>query len=239
MVESGIILIKYWLEVGPDEQTRRLESRINDPRKVWKLSDLDLLSYSRWFDYSRARDDMFRATDTTWAPWFVAHTDDKKRGRLNIITHLLGQIPYTPMPKQDVKLPKRKNDPDYVDPHLAAAPHPGEVLSIVGALTHRPASTAASNGIPASGEQSACERNDHVNDSQRDRGSRRHDQVVRRYRRRRSPGGSEWTLSAGCPRPRPPSGWLRTVPTSCRPSRPCRAGGGSWSSTAATCRSSC
>ncbi len=119
MVESGIILIKYWLEVGPDEQTLRLESRINDPRKVWKLSDLDLLSYSRWFDYSRARDDMFRATDSTWAPWFVAHTDDKKRGRLNIITHLLGQIPYTPMPKQDVKLPKRKNDPDYVDPHLA------------------------------------------------------------------------------------------------------------------------
>ena len=95
MVESGIILIKYWLEVGPDEQTRRLESRINDPRKVWKLSDMDLLSYSRWFDYSRARDDMFRATDSTWAPWFVAHTDDKKRGRLNIITHLLGQIPYS------------------------------------------------------------------------------------------------------------------------------------------------
>ena len=118
VVEAGIILIKYWLEVGPDEQTRRLESRINDPRKVWKLSELDLLSYSRWFDYSRARDDMFRATDSTWAPWFVAHTDDKKRGRLNIITHLLGQIPYAPLPPQHVKLPKRKNDPRYVDPHL-------------------------------------------------------------------------------------------------------------------------
>ena len=93
MVDSGIILIKYWLEVGPDEQTRRLEGRINDPRKIWKLSDMDLLSYSRWFDYSRARDDMFRATDTSWAPWFVAHTDDKKRGRLNIISHLLEPDP--------------------------------------------------------------------------------------------------------------------------------------------------
>ena len=118
MVDSGMILIKYWLEVGPDEQTRRLESRINDPRKIWKLSDMDLKSYSRWFDYSRARDDMFRATDTSWAPWFVAHTDDKKRGRLNIITHLLSQVPYEPLPERDVKLPKRKNDPDYVDPEL-------------------------------------------------------------------------------------------------------------------------
>jgi hypothetical protein len=79
MVDSGIILIKYWLEVSPEEQTRRLESRIDDPRKVWKLSDLDLLSYS-WFDYSRARDDMFAATDTAWAQWFVASTDDKEAG---------------------------------------------------------------------------------------------------------------------------------------------------------------
>ena len=99
MVDSGIILIKYWLEVGPDEQTRRLESRIDDPRKIWKLSDMDLKSYSRWFDYSRARDDMFAATDTAWAPWFVAHTDDKKRGRLNIISHLLSQVPYEPLPE--------------------------------------------------------------------------------------------------------------------------------------------
>jgi polyphosphate kinase 2 (PPK2 family) len=97
MVDSGIILIKYWLEVGPDEQTRRLESRIHDPRKVWKLSGMDLKSYSRWFDYSRARDDMFRATDTAWAPWFVAHNDVKRRGRLNIITHLLSQVPYEPV----------------------------------------------------------------------------------------------------------------------------------------------
>jgi len=96
MVESGILLIKYWLEVSPDEQTRRLESRMDDPRKVWKLTDMDLKSYSRWYDYSRARDAMLAASDTPWAPWFIARTDDKKRGRLNIITHLLSQIPYEP-----------------------------------------------------------------------------------------------------------------------------------------------
>jgi polyphosphate kinase 2 len=118
MVDSGIILIKYWLEVGPDEQTRRLESRINDPRKIWKLSDMDLLSYSRWFDYSRARDDMLRETDTSWAPWFVAHTDDKKRGRLNIISHLLSQIPYEPLEHRDIELPERHPDKDYVEPVL-------------------------------------------------------------------------------------------------------------------------
>ena len=118
MVDSGIILIKYWLEVSADEQTRRLESRIDDPRKIWKLSDMDLLSYGRWFDYSRARDDMFAATDTAWAPWFVAHTDDKKRGRLNIISHLLGQVPYEPLPKTDVTLPKRQKPGNYKDPTL-------------------------------------------------------------------------------------------------------------------------
>jgi polyphosphate kinase len=118
MVDSGIILIKYWLEVGPDEQTRRLESRIHDPRKVWKLSGMDLKSYSRWFDYSRARDDMFRATDTTWAPWFVAHNDVKRRGRLNIITHLLSQVPYEPLATEDVKLPKRQGAQGYTDPRL-------------------------------------------------------------------------------------------------------------------------
>jgi polyphosphate kinase 2 len=119
MVDSGIILIKYWLEVSPEEQTRRLESRIDDPRKVWKLSDMDLLSYSRWFDYSRARDDMFAATDTAWAPWFVASTDDKKRGRLNIIRHLLSQVPYEPMPKAHVTLPKRQKPGQYRRPITA------------------------------------------------------------------------------------------------------------------------
>jgi polyphosphate kinase 2 len=118
MVDSGILLIKYWLEVGPDEQTRRLEGRIHDPRKIWKLSDMDLKSYSRWFDYSRARDDMLRETDTSWAPWYVAHTDDKKRGRLNIITHLLSQVPYRPLVLADIELPKRRPAKGYVEPNL-------------------------------------------------------------------------------------------------------------------------
>src|SRR5690242_1774754 len=107
MTDSGIVLLKYWLEVGSAEQTRRLESRIDDPRKVWKLSDLDLRSYSRWFDYSRARDAMFAASDSAWAPWFLASTDDKKRGRLNILSHLLGQVPYEPLHRKKFKLPDR------------------------------------------------------------------------------------------------------------------------------------
>src|SRR5687768_11459850 len=94
IVDSGVILIKYWLEVSMEEQTRRLESRMDDKRKIWKLTSMDLKSYSRWYDYSRARDAMFAATDTEFAPWHVAQTDDKKRGRLNIINHLLAQIPY-------------------------------------------------------------------------------------------------------------------------------------------------
>jgi polyphosphate kinase 2 len=118
MAESGILLIKYWLEVSPEEQTRRLESRINDPRKVWKLSDMDLKSYSRWYDYSRARDAMFAATDTEWAPWYVANTDDKKRGRLNIISHLLSVVPYEPLEREDVELPKRQRPGGYEEPDL-------------------------------------------------------------------------------------------------------------------------
>src|SRR5262249_28042369 len=100
-------LIKYWLEVSPEEQTRRLESRIDDGRKIWKLSKMDLKSYTRWDDYSRARDDVFLATDTAWAPWYVARSDDKRRARLNIIRHLLGRIPYTEIKQEKVKLPKR------------------------------------------------------------------------------------------------------------------------------------
>ena len=118
MVDTGIILIKYWLEVSADEQTRRLESRIDDPRKIWKLSDMDLLSYRRWYDYSRARDAMLAATDTSWAPWFVANNEDKKRGRLNIITHLLPQIPHAPLAHPGAKLPKRQRAGDYVEPNL-------------------------------------------------------------------------------------------------------------------------
>jgi polyphosphate kinase 2 len=116
MVQSGIILLKYWLEVSPDEQTRRLEARIDDGRKIWKLSPMDLKSYSRWYDYSRARDAMFAATDTAWAPWFVARSDDKERARLNIISHLLGSIKYKDVPREKVKLPKRQKAGDYREP---------------------------------------------------------------------------------------------------------------------------
>jgi len=107
-VESGIVLLKYWLEVSPEEQTRRLEGRINDGRKIWKLSPMDLESYSRWSDYTRARDLMIAATDTPWAPWHVANSDDKKRARLNLIAHLLGRIPYQEVPRKKVVLPKRQ-----------------------------------------------------------------------------------------------------------------------------------
>ena len=116
ITESGITLLKYWLEVSPEEQTRRLESRIEDGRKLWKLSPMDLKSYSRWYDYSRARDDMFAATDTHFAPWYVANADDKKRVRLNIITHLLSQIPYEDLPREKIKLPKRQKADGYKDP---------------------------------------------------------------------------------------------------------------------------
>jgi polyphosphate kinase len=108
IVDSGIILIKYWLEVSPEEQTKRLEGRIEDGRKIWKLSPMDIASYGRWNDYSVARDDMFKATDTAWAPWYVAVSDDKKRARLNIIKHLLSLIPYEEVPRPRIKLPKRK-----------------------------------------------------------------------------------------------------------------------------------
>ncbi len=116
MVDNGIILIKYWLNVSVDEQTRRLEDRIEDPRKVWKLSPTDLKSYSKHYEYCRARDAMFAATDTGWAPWFVVDNDDKKRGRLNIISHLLSQIPYEPLPDSDVTMPKKPHPHGYVEP---------------------------------------------------------------------------------------------------------------------------
>ena len=126
MVDSGMILLKYWLEVSPEEQTRRLEGRVNDPRKVWKLTDMDLKSYSRWYDYSRARDAMLAATDTSWAPWYIARTDDKKRGRLNIISHLLSKVPYEPLELRDIRLPKRQGPGKYQEPdmHLKYIPTP-------------------------------------------------------------------------------------------------------------------
>ena len=116
VVASGVILLKYWLEVSPEEQTRRLEARIDDPRKVWKLSPMDLKSYSRWYDYSLARDDMFKHTDTDFAPWYVARSEDKKRVRLNIITHLLSKIPYKKLPREKIKLPKRQKPHGYREP---------------------------------------------------------------------------------------------------------------------------
>ncbi len=116
IVDSGIILLKYWLEVGQEEQTRRLKARIDDGRKMWKLSPMDLTSYKRWYDYSRARDAMFAATDTSWAPWYVVRSDDKKRARLDIISHLLSQIPYRDVPRETIELPKRQKDKDYREP---------------------------------------------------------------------------------------------------------------------------
>ena len=111
MVASGIILLKYWLEVSPEEQTRRLEARIDDGRKIWKLSPMDLKSYSRWWDYSVARDEMFSATDTDHCPWYVVHSDDKRRARLNLITHLLDQVPYKSVKREKIELPKRQKKP--------------------------------------------------------------------------------------------------------------------------------
>ncbi|MBP6735459.1 MAG: polyphosphate kinase 2 [Chromatiaceae bacterium] len=116
MVDSGIILIKYWLEVSPEEQTRRLVGRIDDGRKIWKLSPMDLKSYSRWDDYTRARDEMFAATDSAWAPWFVANSENKKQVRLNVIHHLLSRIPYEEVPHEKVKLPDRKKLDRYKSP---------------------------------------------------------------------------------------------------------------------------
>ena len=116
MIESGIILLKYWLEVSMEEQTRRLAARIDDGRKIWKLSPMDLKSYSRWYDYSKARDEMFEATDSSWAPWYVTISNDKKRARLNIITHLLSKIPYKEAPREKVKLPDRQKPGGYREP---------------------------------------------------------------------------------------------------------------------------
>jgi polyphosphate kinase 2 len=119
IVESGVLLLKYWLEVSPEEQTARLESRIHDGRKLWKLTGMDLKSYSRWFDYSRARDEMFAATDTGFAPWYVVRSDDKKRARLNMISHLLSRVPYKEPKREPVKLPKRQKAHGYREPKYA------------------------------------------------------------------------------------------------------------------------
>ncbi len=116
IIESGIILVKYWLEVSEENQTLRFEERINDYKKIWKLSPMDLESHRRWYDYSRARDEMFAATDTPDSPWYVIDSNDQKRGRLNCIAHLLSLIPYEEVPHEKVKLPKRQKPGDYVEP---------------------------------------------------------------------------------------------------------------------------
>jgi polyphosphate kinase 2 len=116
IVNSGVILLKYWLEVSPEEQTRRLKSRFEDGRKIWKLSPMDLKSYSRWYDYSRARDAMFVATDTGYAPWWLAPSNDKKKVRLNIISDILQRVPYEELPREEITLPKRQKAGDYIEP---------------------------------------------------------------------------------------------------------------------------
>jgi len=115
IVNAGIHLLKYWLEVGNKEQARRFEARIEDPLRQWKLSPTDLESRIRWYDYSRARDMMLEATDTDHAPWYIVPSDDKKRARLNIISHLLSLIPYKDVPRDKVKLPKRSDEGVYDD----------------------------------------------------------------------------------------------------------------------------
>mgnify|MGYP001821136348 FL=1 len=115
MVDTGIVLIKYWFDVGMEEQERRFRARIEDPRKVWKLSPMDVESYNRWYDYSKARDDMIAATSTDYAPWHVVRADSKKRARLNCITHLLSQFPYEDLPREKVKLGKRSTRGSYDD----------------------------------------------------------------------------------------------------------------------------
>jgi len=117
IVEGGVQLIKYWFEVSKEEQTRRFEGRINDPRKIWKLSPMDLESHRRWYDYSRARDEMFAATDTSWAPWYVVDANDKRRARLNCISHLLSLIPYKDTGWKKPKLPDRQKPHGYKEPN--------------------------------------------------------------------------------------------------------------------------
>jgi polyphosphate kinase 2 len=115
IVESGVILIKLWLEVGDKEQKRRFEARITDPVRQWKLSPMDLPSRTKWFEYSRARDIMLKATDTKWAPWYILRSDEKKRARLNGIRHILNLIPYKKVPREKIELPKRSMKGSYDD----------------------------------------------------------------------------------------------------------------------------
>jgi polyphosphate kinase 2 len=119
LVESGLILIKYWFEVSQEEQERRFRARIEDPTKHWKLSPMDLESMRRWYDYSRAKDAMFAATDTAFAPWYVVRADVKRRARLNCITDFLSKIPYEKLPAPKIELPKRQKPGGYEPPEVS------------------------------------------------------------------------------------------------------------------------
>lgn len=116
LIKNGIILIKYWFEVSMETQTRRFKDRMNDPRKHWKLSPMDLEAHRRWYDYSRSKDRMFEKTDSKWAPWHVVNGDNKKKARLNCISHLLSQIPYESLPVEKPILPARQDSEDYIAP---------------------------------------------------------------------------------------------------------------------------
>jgi len=118
LIRNGIILIKYWFSVSDDEQERRFRARIDDPTKRWKLSGMDLESWSKWVEYSKAKDEMFRYTDTKLSPWYVVNADDKKRARLNTIHHLLSMIPYEDLTPKPFKLPERRDDAGYVRPPI-------------------------------------------------------------------------------------------------------------------------
>jgi polyphosphate kinase len=115
VIDGGIRLIKFWLEVGMEEQERRFAARVDDPLRQWKLSPMDVESYNKWYDYSRARDQMLEATDTKKSPWHLVRTDDKRRGRLNLISHLLKLIPYEQIKRDKVKLPKRSDKRKFDD----------------------------------------------------------------------------------------------------------------------------
>jgi polyphosphate kinase 2 (PPK2 family) len=119
LIRSGIILIKYWFSVSDDEQERRFQARLDDPRKRWKLSPMDLESRTRWVEYSKAKDEMFAHTDSKQAPWYVVNANDKRRARLNTIRHLLSLIPYDEVPQQEIHVPPRQSDVGYVRPPMS------------------------------------------------------------------------------------------------------------------------
>jgi polyphosphate kinase len=126
IINSGVILVKYWLEVDMDEQAKRFQERYKDFKKIWKLSPMDLQAQARWYDYSRARDEMFECTDTPYSPWYVVDSNDQRRGRLNCISHLLSLIPYTDVPREELKFPERQEKGDYVEPDYPFRYVPGK-----------------------------------------------------------------------------------------------------------------